>query len=84
MTALELLEVDTTDPNYDDEFDQISGLAAPGDVAPELARRYIIGQTLMAQLRDRSSPLWKRMWNEREESITQFRCCRRRRVRPPA
>ena len=50
MTALELLAVQAADPNdpsIDAEHEALTGLAVPGDVEPELARRFVVGQMLM-------------------------------------
>ena len=44
MTALELIDLladNPADPHVDFGFDHLTGLAAPGDVAPELARRFV-------------------------------------------
>ena len=53
MTALELIDLladNPTDPRVDFEFDHLTGLAAPGDVEPELARRFVIGDQLRCAL----------------------------------
>ena len=50
MTALELLAVQAADPNdprIDAEHEALTGLAVPGDVEPELARRFVVGQMLL-------------------------------------
>ena len=47
MTALELLDLviaDPSDPRIDAEHERLSGIAVPGDVEPELARRFVIGE----------------------------------------
>ena len=53
MTALELIDLivdDPTHPRIDFEFDHLTGLAAPGDVEPELARRFVVGDQVRRAL----------------------------------
>ena len=53
MTALELIDLmadNPTDPRIDFEFDHLTGLAASGDVEPELARWFVIGDQLRRAL----------------------------------
>ena len=53
MTALELIELmadNPTDARIDFEFDHLTGPASPGDVEPELARRFVIGDQLRRAL----------------------------------
>ena len=53
MTALELLERMKSKPEgrwVDREMDRLSGIAAPGDVDPMLARQYVIGRVLVEVL----------------------------------
>ena len=53
MTALELLAVQAADPNdkrIDAEHEAVDGIAVPGDVEPELARRFVIGQMILLSM----------------------------------